>query len=216
MVYNGYCLHHNLLFSSVSDYVSHKLVCEKLCVPYICTLMRNGRMCGKRHTNGSCLFFHALKVHHLYVCSDCEYVSRNFVGLVTHEHIGSPGSRLSMNIVFIVLAFSYLFNFNLGPYKCSRCVRAFLRLGNLKNHMHFHTRQRIGWNMVRSHWMDTRSVVSRNRVRHYTCYICPFKTYLRFRDLKRHFAEHTLTSEELASFEYLQRLREIAYLKHSG
>lgn len=89
-----YCYQHNLLFPDEVGELSHRTICASLAKPYSCNfLLSSGVMCERNFTNSSSLVFHVYFHHNFYMCGDCEFVSKLFIGLRDHSHLGLQGCR---------------------------------------------------------------------------------------------------------------------------
>lgn len=228
MAHANYCLDHNIKFSSEYQYVLHQLSCNYLTQPFVCNLLNsNGSMCGEPCKNGSTLALHASDVHSLYVCSECEYVSSNQIGLKYHEHIGLPGSRLrKYNYAHIVYIYTciYILSMFSGPYKCTKCVKTFSSTKALNMHVYYHAMREAEWDAVRTgedlftfENAHIPAVVSKQKsITNFTCYLCTHLNFGRLRDLRKHFAKkHVLPPYEANAKKYFKQLYNIAKLKNS-
>lgn len=91
----NYCFQHTICFSTVEESLFHANSCRKAMAPYTCNFFNtNGKLCGRVFKNGVLLYDHSLKVHKIYICTDCEFVGEEFLELRRHKHIGALGGRI--------------------------------------------------------------------------------------------------------------------------
>lgn len=90
----GYCFDHTLLFQDSYDLLIHKQTCAQTLKAYTCNYYAdNGQLCGFRSQSGLGLYRHALDVHHIHLCVDCEFMCSSIEELNSHVHIGDLGGR---------------------------------------------------------------------------------------------------------------------------
>lgn len=227
MSYANYCLHHNVKFSSEYQFVVHQLSCNYLAKPFVCNLLKtNGSMCGEFCQNGSTLALHALEVHALYICSECEFVTKSRLGLKYHDHIGLSGGRLRKFIIILLqhIYITYHIHSMLGPYKCKLCVKTYASLKALKMHMYYHAIHEAEWEELRlrdnvsatENIIDTVVYCKNKNVTRLTCYLCNHLSFGCLRDLRKHFAKnHLLPPCEENAKNYFKQLYNIAKLKRT-